>query len=405
MFEKQYPKALSMRKGLLIGGGVFMGVVVMLMVMNWSSMANKKTTTNKESTVSTLATESDKSWYANATQKPKPLPVGEANQQATQINGATATVNVPEAVKTALNQSPVASVQNPVSTTPTPEEQRLAREAETLERETMAAMRAPIKSNMLTPQSVDSTGGSSRGAAGQSKGANLSDDPNAQGEKKAFLHDTSTTPTNIARLQDPITPYELKAGTVIPGVMISGINSDLPGFITAQIRQTVYDTTTGRYPLLPQGAKLFGQYDSQVVYGQERVLVVWNQVTFPNGQTLDLQGMPGTDMSGYAGFTDKVNNHYLKIFGSVLLMSVMTTAAQQSQPADDNNSNTNPNVSQTLAASVGSMSAQTMNMIMRKNLNIQPTLEIRPGYLFNIVVTKNIVFPSAYRGETKGDAA
>lgn len=390
MFEKQYPKALSMRKGLLIGGSIFMGVVIILMVMNWNSMANKKNTTNKGAKVATLATDSDKAWFSKATQKPVSLPL---------MSRPTPAVNIPDNVKTALNQSPVSSVQNPiVPTLPTPEEQRLAREAETLARETQAAMRAPIKSNMLTPQSVNSTG-SSRASGNQTRGDNAND----QGEKKAFLQDSSTTPTNMARLQDPITPYELKAGTVIPGVMISGINSDLPGFITAQVRQTVYDTTTGRYPLLPQGAKLFGQYDSQVVYGQERVLVVWNQITFPNGQTLDLQGMPGTDMSGYAGFSDQVNNHYGKIFGSVLLMSVMTTAAQQSQPADDNNSNTNPNVSQTLAASVGSTSAQTMNIMTRKNLSIQPTLEIRPGYLFNIVVTKNLVFPSAYRGESTGD--
>lgn len=392
MFEKQYPKALSMRKGLLIGGSIFMGVVIILMVMNWNSMANKKNTANKGTKVATLATDSDKAWFAKATQKPVSLPLMSTSGQAT---------NVPDNAKTALNQPPVSSVQNPiVPDLPTPEEQRLAREAQTLARETQAAMRAPIKSNMLTPQSVNSTG-SSRASGNQTRGNNAND----QGEKKAFLQDVSTTPTNMARLQDPITPYELKAGTVIPGVMISGINSDLPGFITAQVRQTVYDTTTGRYPLLPQGAKLFGQYDSQVVYGQERVLVVWNQITFPNGQTLDLQGMPGTDMSGYAGFTDQVNNHYLKIFGSVLLMSVMTTAAQQSQPDDDNNSNTNPNVSQTLAASVGSMSAQTMNIMTRKNLSIQPTLEIRPGYLFNIVVTKNLVFPSAYRGESTGESA
>jgi type IV secretion system protein VirB10 len=342
-----------------------------------------------------VASPSDKQWFVNAPSKPVALM---ASQTATSSN-------VPESVKVALSQSTVKTVQTPMTPLKsTEEEQQLARELETQRRELEAAMRAPIKSNMLTPQSMSSNNVASSRTA-HHNGTLLTDDPNEQGEKKAFLRETTTTPTHIARLQDPVTAFELKAGTVIPGVMISGINSDLPGFITAQVRQSVYDTTSGRYLLLPQGSKLFGQYDSQVVYGQERVLVVWNQVTFPNGQTLDLSSMPGTDMSGYSGFTDQVNNHYLKIFGSVLLMSVMTTAAQQSQPSGDNNSNSNPNVSQTLAASVGSNSAQTMNMMVRKNLSIQPTLEIRPGYLFNIVVTKNMVFESAYRGESKGDSA
>ena len=155
---------------------------------------------------------------------------------------------------------------------------------------------------------------------------------------------------------------------------------------------------SGKYLLIPQGTKIVGRYDSQIVYGQERVLVVWHRLLFPNGQSLSLEGMPGVDMRGYAGFADQVNNHYLKIFGSVLLMSVMSSGAQLSQP-ENNNMNNNPNISQTLAASVGSNMALTMDQITRKNLNIQPTLEIRPGYIFNIMVTKDLVFETPYVGE------
>lgn len=397
MFEKQYPKAMTMRKGILIAGCTFVVFLMFIMVMNWRSMANRKHHLENEATVSTVASASDKQWFVNAQPKPQAL-IPPQTLLSTESN-------VPESVKTTLNKPTAANVQKPaLSITQTAKEQSLKREAQLAQREMESAMRAPIKSNMLTPQPM---GGSQVNSFHAGNNRMLStDDPNEQGEKKSFLQEATSTPTNIARLQDPITAYELKAGTVIPGVMISGINSDLPGFITAQVRQSVYDTTSGRYLLLPQGSKLFGQYDSQVVYGQERVLVVWNQVTFPNGQTLDLAGMPGTDMSGYAGFIDQVNNHYLKIFGSVLLMSVMTSGAQLSQPANDNtNTNTSPNVLQTMAATVGTNSAQTMNMMTRKNLNIQPTLEIRPGYLFNIVVTKNMVFPSAYRGESQSNVA
>lgn len=384
MFNKEYPKAVTLRKGLLIAGCILMGIIMLIIVMNLQQLSHKKKHQPQDEQVKTVATPSDKLWFTNATQKP-----------LVAVSSNTADTQTPIAQKTAQKTSLKAAV---VAPTLTAEETRFQRELEMQRRETAKAMSASIDSNMLTPQSVK-TSASSR-ASGQSNNNNIPDnDQNRQGEKKAFLREGGSVKTGMAQLANPITPYELKAGTVIPGIMISGINSDLPGFIKGQVRQSVYDTTSGRHLLLPQGSQLFGQYDSQVVYGQERVLVVWNQITFPNGQTLDLSGMPGTDMSGYAGFTDRVNNHYFRLFSSVLLMSVMTTAAQQSQPADNSDDN-NPDVSQTLAASVGTNMASTMNAMARKNLNIQPTLEIRPGYLFNIMVTKNMVFESAYQGET-----
>lgn len=395
MLKKHYPQALTLRKGILIGGCIFIGLMMVIMVFNWNHLNQEKKATQQEESLSTLATTADKQWFIHAEQKPRAI----VEVDKKPLN------NVSEPVKKALNQATVSKVQLPDEKASfNAGNEVAARELDNERRETLSAMQAPITSNMLTPKSLDMPNHASTSLARGSERKGLTNDPNEQGEKRAFLQENATTPTHVAQLQDPITPYEIKAGTVIPGVMISGINSDLPGFITAQVRQSVYDTTSGRYLLLPQGSKLFGQYDSQVVYGQERVLVVWNQVTFPNGQTLDLAGMPGTDMSGYAGYTDRVNNHYFKLLGSVLLMSVMTTAAQESQP-EDNNDNNNPNVSQTLAASVGVNMASTMNMMARKNLNIQPTLEIRPGYLFNIVVTKNLVFSESYRGESKGNSA
>ena len=222
------------------------------------------------------------------------------------------------------------------------------------------------------------------------------DDPNKQVRKESFLKNTNQDSTYLqAARTAALSPYEVKAGSQIPAVMISGINSDLPGMITAQVRESVYDTRTGKYLLIPQGAKLVGRYDSQVAYGQSRVLVVWERIIFPDTSSITLQNMAGSDTGGYAGFSDQVDNHYLRIFGSAILMSVIEAGAELSQP-QTNNSTTNPTASQVVAASVGAQLAQTGNALLQKNLNIQPTLEVRPGYKFNVMVNKDMVLPGIY---------
>ena len=197
--------------------------------------------------------------------------------------------------------------------------------------------------------------------------------------------------------------YEVKTGAVIPGIMVTGINSDLPGSIIAQVSQNVFDSATGNYLLLPQGAKLFGTYDSRVIYGQERVLVAWNRVVFPDGSAITLGAMPGADMAGNAGYTDEVNNHYFRIFGSALLMSMITGGMSYSMDAlnPSGNSGQYGNSTPTLQSEMGSALAaqlgQATMQLLQKNLNIKPTLEIRPGYQFNVIVTKDLVFQQPYR--------
>lgn len=191
--------------------------------------------------------------------------------------------------------------------------------------------------------------------------------------------------------------YTLKTGTIIPATLISGINSDLPGPILAQVRENVYDTAAGRYLLIPQGAKLQGVYDASIVYGQQRVLISWQQLIFPNGQSLELAGMPGTDVSGYSGFQDRVNNHYPRLFGSTALLSLLSAGLQLSQPQQSSNNNS-PSINQLLAQNLGINLSQTSEALLQKNMNIPPTLEIRPGYLFNVSITQDIAFPSAYPG-------
>jgi type IV secretion system protein VirB10 len=267
------------------------------------------------------------------------------------------------------------------------------------------AMNAPITSNQVNINSgADDSNQNTKN--NESKTTFPYPSNTDQNSKKVFLKENSTADDDYLHqnLKDPISPYELKAGSIIPAILITGINSDLPGQITAQVRSNVYDTIAGRYVLIPQGSKLTGLYDSQIVYGQSRVLIVWRRIIYPNGKSINLEGMPGIDMSGYAGFHDQVNNHYLKLFGSVILMSAMSAGAQLSQPKQQVDAFGNPvtnTVNQTLAASLGANIMNTADHITQKNLNVQPTLVIRPGYLFNVNITKDIVFPKSYGDESE----
>lgn len=180
-----------------------------------------------------------------------------------------------------------------------------------------------------------------------------------------------------------LSPYELKTGSVIPGVLLTGINSQLPGNIVGQVSENVYDSATGKHLLIPQGSKLVGTYNPDVKYGQNRAMIAWNRIVYPNGDTLNLEAMIGSDQAGYSGFDDKVDNHYFRIFGSALLISVISGELTFS-----NNKitiNQNPN-------SQGTTISQSGNTLLEKNLEVDPTIEIRPGYRFNIFVTKDISF-------------
>ena len=201
-----------------------------------------------------------------------------------------------------------------------------------------------------------------------------------------------------SQVQAPASPYMLRTGFVIPATMISGINSDLPGQVMAQVSQNVWDTATGRFLLIPQGTRLIGAYSSDVAYGQERVLMAWQRLIFPDGKVLDIHAMPGADSAGYAGFADKVNNHWFRTISSAILMSGVIAAADMSQ--NDGNSNSNNDrqrASDALSEALGQTLGQTLGQIISKNLNIAPTLEIRPGYRFNVMVIKDMTLPGPYQ--------
>ncbi|QXC52338.1 IncP-type conjugal transfer protein TrbI (plasmid) [Agrobacterium salinitolerans] len=222
-------------------------------------------------------------------------------------------------------------------------------------------------------------------------------DPNGQSSKEDFLNadlkEVGYLPNRVVPQQSA---FELKRGSVIPATLITGINSDLPGRIPAQVSQNVYDSATGHRLLIPQGTKLFGRYDSKVSFGQSRVLVVWTDIIFPNGSTLQIGGMAGTDAQGYGGFHDKVNNHYWRTFGSAALIALIGTGIDASLPESSTlatQDTASDAARRNFAESFGRVAEQTIS----RNLNVQPTLEIRPGYRFNILVDQDIVFPGVYK--------
>ena len=242
---------------------------------------------------------------------------------------------------------------------------------------------------------LDAAQAFSQRMAAQLKGLGGADDgatPTATGDLQRFQG--AADRWRLGNVIEDSTPYTLRAGAVIAGVMISGINSDLPGQVTAQVAQAVYDTETGRQLLIPQGTRLIGAYESKVIYAQRRIFVAWQRLVFPDGRVLDIDAMAGADPAGYSGFQDKVNNHYLRTFGSALLMSGIVagvTLGDKPRSVDEV-----PSISEEarrqLAIQIGSVATKQLE----RNLNISPTLEIRPGYRFNIMVNKDLELDGKY---------
>jgi type IV secretion system protein VirB10 len=197
---------------------------------------------------------------------------------------------------------------------------------------------------------------------------------------------------------EPSSPFEIKAGSIIPAALVTAINSDLPGLLVAQIRQSIFDTVAGRFLLIPQGARLLGTYDSRVAYGQDRLLVSWTRIIFPDGSSSDLQGMAGTDLAGRSGFDAQVDNHPRKLFQGALLLSIIGAGAQLSQPRQSATYGSAPTASKIIAGSVGSQIASASTQLSQRQLNVPPNLRVPAGYQFTVMVDHDLVFAGPYAG-------
>lgn len=199
------------------------------------------------------------------------------------------------------------------------------------------------------------------------------------------------------RLKPNLSPYEAKAGTLIPATLSTAINSDLPGDITAIVREDVYDSVTGKYLLIPKGSRILGAYDSNVIYGQNRLVVIWQRVQLPNGYTINLEGMQGVDITGKTGITGKVNNHTLKLLRSVVLSSLFNFISNGISVGYNQKVKDNDKIS--IGATVGGKVADDTagqiqsagDMIIGRDLQQQPTIQIKSGTRFNIMVNKDMV--------------
>ena len=223
-------------------------------------------------------------------------------------------------------------------------------------------------------------------------------DQNKQKSKSLFLKQKQDSFYSTNLKNPAIRKYELKTGSFIPAVLVTAINSDLPGDVIAQVRENVYDYRTGKYILIPMGTKIVGKYDSSITYGQNRVLLIWQRLVFPNGSTLVLDNMQGVDLLGNAGLKGKTNNHFWKLMRSVLLSSAINMASGSLESLDVNiEAGSRSRVNIGTGASDAAQNIRSIGeRMVEKDLNRQPTIEIKRGKKFNIFVSKDIIL-SPYR--------
>lgn len=207
-----------------------------------------------------------------------------------------------------------------------------------------------------------------------------------QDRKLAFLNaEVDDDIYSSHTLQDPASPYQLMAGTIIPASLITGLNSDLPGQVIAQVTENVYDTVTGRFLLVPQGTRVIGTYDSQVDFGQERALVVWLRIILPDGSSIVIDNLPATDTAGYAGLNDQVDFHTWRLLSGIALSTLLGVGTELTFGDDESD------LLKALRSSLQDNANQAGQQITERNLNLQPTLTIRPGWPLRIIVNKDIV--------------
>jgi len=217
-------------------------------------------------------------------------------------------------------------------------------------------------------------------------------DQNNQQRKLDFINQRDAGGVyNPHALQTPVSPYQVMAGGVIAASLITGINSDLPGLVVAQVTENVYDTVTGRALLIPQGSRLIGTYDSVVAFGQSRALVVWRRIVVPDGASIEIDNLPATDAAGYAGLEDEVDRHTFTLLKGVALSTLLGVGTQLSIGSDQSD------LVRAIRQSTQQNAATAGRRITEKNLNIQPTITVRPGFPLRVIVHKDLVL-KPYRG-------
>jgi type IV secretory pathway VirB10-like protein len=273
------------------------------------------------------------------------------------------------------------------SATPDPVKQRIVQEQD-------AARQSRLFAGVSAAQTAEAAGAVAAVPAGaptvstiaSASPAATSSEIGSSDQKLAFLNgavDRKTASTeHVQALQSADV---LQAGAVIPAALVTGIRSDLPGQVSAQVTEDVYDSPTGKVLLIPQGAKLIGQYDAQISFGQSRALLVWTRLIMPNGRSIVLERQPGADSQGYAGLEDAVDNHWGALFKAAILSTVLSVGAEAGTSDSENN----------LAQAIRQGASQNINQVgqqvVGRSLNVQPTITIRPGFPVRVMVIHDLL--------------
>lgn len=262
---------------------------------------------------------------------------------------------------------------------PDPERQRIAQEQEAARVSHLFAASNVRQASTVAPTASSVPSAAAAGAGGLG-------DLTSQDHKLAFLNGTVDRHTvSPDRISAPASPYMLQAGAVIPAALLTGIRSDLPGQVTAQVTEDVYDSPTGKIRLIPQGARLIGQYDAQIAAGQTRALLVWYRLIMPNGRSIVLERQPGADAEGYAGLEDEVDNHWGMLFKAAILSTLLSVGSEVGTSGNEND------LIQAIRRGGSESFNQIGQRIVGRSLNVQPTITIRPGFPVRVLVTRDLV--------------
>jgi type IV secretion system protein TrbI len=276
---------------------------------------------------------------------------------------------------------PILNAGAPATAPPDPEQQRIAQEKE-------AARTSHLFATTNTRQlaAAAAPGAATAPDGRMSLAVAGSSDLTSPDHNIAFLNGAVDRRTvSLDRIQAPASPYILQAGAVIPAALVTGLPSDLPGQVTAQVTEDVYDSPTGKIRLIPQGARLVGQYDAQIAFGQSRALLIWHRLIMPNGRSIVLERQPGDDAEGYAGLEDEVDNHWGMLFKAAILSTVLSVGSEAGASGNENQ------LIQALRQGASDSISQTGRQVVQRSLSIQPTITIRPGFPVRVLVTRDLV--------------
>lgn len=262
---------------------------------------------------------------------------------------------------------------------------RAAQEAETerqrLAAEQRAARQSGVMLQLANGGSKSTLSSPSVGQQGQAAEAPASVAPNTDDLGRA----NQGPHVNPHRLELPVSPWTLQAGSVIAGSLITGLNSDLPGIVTAQVTENAYDSVTGRTMLIPQGSRLIGSYDNVVAFGQSRALVMWQRIILPNGASIRIDNAPASDTEGYAGLSDRIDRHTWQLLKGVALSTLLGVGTELGWGSSESD------LVRAIRESAQQTGARAGDQLVARSLDVQPTLKVRPGWPLRIVVHKDLV--------------